>query len=283
MQSRMFVTAVAGTLLAASALAQPAVTLTLESSKQGWIVPPGATIDWTIKASVSTGDNAGLALVLCDLVQDGSNPTFFDLPPANLSSVDATMADFSRPLGVSNPGENGAATGYVGVQRGEAGRMNLVQIGGGQNTFGVVAAPGIGENVSVQAGVGQSGPQVVAAGSFPAPETPGTYLFRLENAIGNVLTTVRTAPAFSPAASAAVNSTGAILKFTVLPRQTGDANCDGAVDFDDINPFVLALISYEGYHARYPDCGWYNADCDGDGTVDFDDINPFVKLLVGGG
>jgi len=61
--------------------------------------------------------------------------------------------------------------------------------------------------------------------------------------------------------------------------QLGDLDCDGDVDFDDINPFVLALSGQAAYTAQYPDCVWYNADCDEDGDVDFDDINPFVSLI----
>lgn len=62
----------------------------------------------------------------------------------------------------------------------------------------------------------------------------------------------------------------------------GDLNCDGAVDFDDINPFVLALTSgpdYAAYYAVYPDCNPLLADANQDGVIDFDDINPFVALL----
>ena len=59
--------------------------------------------------------------------------------------------------------------------------------------------------------------------------------------------------------------------------------CDGGVSFDDINPFVRALIGQDTYEAKYPGCPWLNGDINGDGTVDFDDINPFVKLLIGGG
>jgi hypothetical protein len=62
----------------------------------------------------------------------------------------------------------------------------------------------------------------------------------------------------------------------------GDLNCDGVVNFDDINPFVLALSDPAGYAAAYPDCRLLNGDCDGDGDVDFDDINGFVALLSGG-
>ncbi len=61
----------------------------------------------------------------------------------------------------------------------------------------------------------------------------------------------------------------------------GDMNCDGVLDFDDINPFVLALTGSESYYAAYPDCDWLNGDVNGDGTVDFDDINVFVSLIGG--
>jgi hypothetical protein len=61
----------------------------------------------------------------------------------------------------------------------------------------------------------------------------------------------------------------------------GDLNCDGTVDFDDINPFVLALTGQVPYHEQFPSCQWLNADCDGDDDVDFDDIDAFVALLSG--
>ncbi len=59
----------------------------------------------------------------------------------------------------------------------------------------------------------------------------------------------------------------------------GDMDCDGDVDFDDIDPFVLALSGEAAYEAEYPDCNWLNADVDLNGMVDFDDINPFVNLI----
>ena len=62
----------------------------------------------------------------------------------------------------------------------------------------------------------------------------------------------------------------------------GDMNCDGTVNFADINPFVLALSGQAAYQAQFPNCRWLNADCNGDGTVSFADINPFVALLSGG-
>lgn len=61
----------------------------------------------------------------------------------------------------------------------------------------------------------------------------------------------------------------------------GDLNCDELVNFDDIDPFVLALGGYAAYQAQYPRCNWLNADCNEDGQVDFDDIDAFVALLGG--
>jgi hypothetical protein len=61
----------------------------------------------------------------------------------------------------------------------------------------------------------------------------------------------------------------------------GDLNCDGAVNFGDINPFVLALSNPAGYAAAFPDCNIMTGDVNGDGHVNFGDINPFVALLSG--
>jgi parallel beta-helix repeat protein len=60
----------------------------------------------------------------------------------------------------------------------------------------------------------------------------------------------------------------------------GDANCDGLLNFDDINPFVLLLGDPDAYHIQYPNCPDAHGDINGDGAVNFDDINPFVALLA---
>ena len=62
---------------------------------------------------------------------------------------------------------------------------------------------------------------------------------------------------------------------------TGDLNCDGAVDAFDIDPFVLALTDPAGYATAWPDCDIMLADCNGDGVVDAFDIDPFIELLLG--
>ena len=70
------------------------------------------------------------------------------------------------------------------------------------------------------------------------------------------------------------------LVYFALAFFRGDLNCDGALDFDDINPFVLALSDPAGYAAAYPDCKPVNGDLNEDGVVNFDDVNPFVALLA---
>jgi hypothetical protein len=61
----------------------------------------------------------------------------------------------------------------------------------------------------------------------------------------------------------------------------GDLNCSGAVDFADINPFVLALTNPAGYAGAFPNCPLSTGDVNHDGVVGFGDINPFVAVLVG--
>jgi hypothetical protein len=65
------------------------------------------------------------------------------------------------------------------------------------------------------------------------------------------------------------------------PGLLGDANCDGLVNLDDINPFVLRLSNPEAYYATYPECDDYNCDCSQNGSVGLEDINPFVVILAG--
>ena len=63
----------------------------------------------------------------------------------------------------------------------------------------------------------------------------------------------------------------------------GDVNCDGSVNFGDINPFVLYLSNFSTWQTTYPGCPAENGDINGDGTYpSFGDINPFVALLSGG-
>jgi hypothetical protein len=59
------------------------------------------------------------------------------------------------------------------------------------------------------------------------------------------------------------------------PVCRGDCNCDGIIDFNDINAFVAAL-------SGSTPCSFANCDVNGDGVIDFGDINPFVDRLSTG-
>lgn len=65
-------------------------------------------------------------------------------------------------------------------------------------------------------------------------------------------------------------------------HEVGDMNCDGLVDNEDIDPFVLALTNRPAYRAAWPHCTIQNADITGDGLIDNEDIDPFVALLTEG-
>ncbi|MBK9118604.1 MAG: hypothetical protein IPM18_03235 [Phycisphaerales bacterium] len=67
------------------------------------------------------------------------------------------------------------------------------------------------------------------------------------------------------------------------PHRPGDLNCDGAVNFSDISPFILALKDTAAYEAAYPNCPFANRDLNRDGVVNFADISPFIAQLKRGG
>jgi hypothetical protein len=73
--------------------------------------------------------------------------------------------------------------------------------------------------------------------------------------------------------------------FQFGPGCTGDLNCDGAIDFADINPFVLLLTDQAAWQTAFPGCAMRNGDINSDGTYgqwSFGDINPFVALMTDG-
>ncbi len=84
------------------------------------------------------------------------------------------------------------------------------------------------------------------------------------------------------------NGAGAALTaqaFLRLPLSicAGDMNCDGVINFDDIDFFVAALTATGGWDEPPTGaCYWRAGDTDGDLDADFDDIDGFVELLVTG-
>jgi hypothetical protein len=92
------------------------------------------------------------------------------------------------------------------------------------------------------------------SGTFAAHALPPGYRWQVEYVGGDVVLTVG--------------------------ERTGDLNCDGVVDFFDIDPFVTALVDPAGYAAVFPGCDRRQGDVNDDGMVDFFDIDAFVELLL---
>ena len=69
----------------------------------------------------------------------------------------------------------------------------------------------------------------------------------------------------------------------------GDSNCDGVIDFTDVDCFAAALQSRELWNQCGNDCRDSERaylcvnDINGDQDVTFEDIDVFVTSLIGGG
>lgn len=253
------------------------VTLDLVSPSSGvhYRGDAPAEIQWSITATVSAGDNMGLACLLVDLVQDPGNPQSAVLTPA--SGVPPEMVGFDRPAGISNPGN-----GYVGTLVVYAGRDALVQIGGAQNNFGGLPEPavsGFGEDFQVDANVGQAAQgQLIASGSFATPSTMGAYTVLLQNPIANTLDTVNEPPKWSPASPAAIQmgGNGGVVSFVLCIA--ADADGDENLTSNDITVFVDLLL---GNIAADP-YAMCTTDLNDDGQIDGVDIHAFVQAFLAG-
>ncbi len=264
-------------LVLPSSLSAQTATLMLSSPQAGQAIAPGSIVEWSIEVSVSGGDNEGLALVLVDLLQDAANPERVDLTPA---LVPVAMTNFSRPEGVSNPGPGGVGSGYGGTPSGAVGERDLLQIGGAQNTFGV-SGSGMGTVVDVTAAVGQSGPVLVAQGSFVAPTAAGDYSYHLVEGVVNVLSVLGTAPGHSTAVSASVSSSPGTFSIEVSSAPQfvrGDCNVDASTNIAD----SIHLLSHLFTGPLVLSCD-DACDTNDDGTLDLADAVTLLTALFDGG
>lgn len=101
------------------------------------------------------------------------------------------------------------------------------------------------------------------------------YNFRFDSDAAPTFVTEAVLTLFKPGTPATITAV-----FDNGAYRLGDMNCDGALNFKDINPFVQALGDPGGWQAAHPGCPLENLDIDGNGSVDFKDINPFVSLLA---
>lgn len=259
--------------------ALPTVTLELTSPQAGQMVGVGTAVEWSILASVTLGDNSGLAGVSCDFTQAPTNPSLFDVPPA--ATVPAAMSGFSRPSGISNPGAGGPSTSaYGGTTSGPAGAKNLVQIGGMQNTFGLTGTV-FGTDTVVETGLGQgASPQLIAQGTFPAPGVAGQYSFELSNPLATLLSTEPPVGGTWFVFRARIVFSSATFSFTAAGCDSIDFNQDGV--FPDTSDTTDFLAVFSG--AACPS-GCTNTDIDfnNDGVFpDTCDLLTFLEVFAGG-
>lgn len=59
----------------------------------------------------------------------------------------------------------------------------------------------------------------------------------------------------------------------------GDMNCDGNVNGDDIDGFIIALLDPAGYSSQFATCDIHNGDFTGDNLVTSSDVSPFIQRL----
>ncbi len=59
----------------------------------------------------------------------------------------------------------------------------------------------------------------------------------------------------------------------------GDANCDGVVTLDDVEPIVRALGGPQPYGASFPTCSLRSADRNLEGVANPDDVDAFIAIL----
>jgi hypothetical protein len=256
-------------------------TFRLSSPQDGKHVAPGGIVSWSIGVTVSSGDNAGLALALTDLVQADDNPELFDIPPA--AGVPPGMERFSRPLGISNPGEGGALTGYIGLQRGGDDARSLVQIGGAQNTFGA-AGNLMARQTAAAAGVAQGFEATLASGSFQAPRVPGVYRFSLRNTLANTLDGAEAQGGFWKVTQAETRATAETIQVTVGGAEgptfvRGDTNGDGIRNISDAVS-ILGFL-FRGAPSVLPCIA--SADNDGNGRIELTDAVYLLGFLFLGG
>jgi hypothetical protein len=76
--------------------------------------------------------------------------------------------------------------------------------------------------------------------------------------------------------------TGTLDSEFITAVSRGDANCDGLVDFFDIDPFLMSLFDTPTYQATFCGGSLCAVDTNCDAILNFFDIDPFLACLFGG-
>ena len=247
-------------------------------------VAPNTPLTWQLHLQVGfVPEDLGLAGFSVDMIQPFGNPAGIVLIPAARPTTGTNLARFDRPLGIANPdppgGTAGSAFGGTPLPAANSivGGVDLIQIGGGQNTFGTTGV-NIGASTTVVAGVGiASGGLLVASGTFIAPGAPGNYQVQLQRGLVNVLTSIGGTGVPSSVRSCIVDL-GAPISFTVDPNVCpADFNHDATVDPDDLADFVACYFQETDSSGTCP-----AADFNADSVTDPDDLADFIAAYFAG-
>ena len=142
----------------------------------------------------------------------------------------------------------------------------------------------LGDNRGI-AGMVEFGGRLVAALQIDY-QNPGAPIFH-ESTDGGAAWSPMVGDAAGLRVNDLINHAGELFAATTLgvwrydAVVVGDVNCDGSVNFGDIDPFVLLITAPTDYANAYPDCDPETGDVNGDGLVNFGDIDPFVATLTG--
>lgn len=222
-------------------------------SAQGFNVTVGS-------ATVDISSGSGVANVSIDIAIE--NPTASALPIAGYSFfLEVEPTGTGLPTGVTF--DNPAATYSSGNG---AGLLSGANANGTINLTPAAGDLGLGQIQFFDATVAAGATENLLTVNFVvdlAVAVAGDYSVSLSAAGQNSISSLNNT-------NQTFTSSAGVLTLDAGPLVLGDVNCDGAVDFLDIGPFI-ALLSSGGFLDK--------ADINQSGAVDFLDIGPFIALL----
>jgi hypothetical protein len=158
-------------------------------------------------------------------------------------------------------------------------------IAGTYNSFGEINGAISEVELRIDSISGGSPSQVIAYATdncCPSVNTdgtllPGDYAFRA-HALGIV------DHSFMMSYNTSTSGTNVTMTLDIpQPNPLGDMDCNGAVDIDDVAPFIRAMLDPSGYESAFPGCDKDFADINGDAVTDGADIADFAACVIASG
>jgi T5SS/PEP-CTERM-associated repeat protein len=210
-----------------------------------------------------------------ELAHGSLTTTDVDLSGGTLSGTGTIAANLNN-AGTLAPGQSPGTITLTGNYTQAAPGTLAIEVAGG--------AAGQFDTLAVSGSAALDGTLSVALLDNYVPPNGQTFAVLSAGSVQGLFATIT--PVNFPAGlqmSVHYNPDAVVLEFSGSPIHPGDLNCDGEIDFGDINPFVLYLSNFTAWQTTYTGCPPENGDINGDGFYpSFGDINPFVALLTGG-